>query len=144
MGSAMFKSLELFFGTNNFSTAAANNGVNSDGNYTLNSAEFDANGLSDMTRQFTTFIQSGLPADFNIGTENSPEGENGMSRLYLGVHWIFDQRDGMELGRNIADYVFAHNFESLAPGENVPEPATIALTLLVGTTIVPTIRRRRG
>jgi hypothetical protein len=144
MGSAVYKSLELFFGTNNFSVAAAKNGLNSDGTFTLNSAEFGANGVAGMTRQFSTFTQTGLPADLDIGSENSPEGENTLSRLYLGVHWIFDQRDGMTLGRSIADYVFAHNFQSLAPGENIPEPSAIALTLLVCTTMIPTLRRRRG
>lgn len=144
MGSALYKSLELFFGTNSFTTAAANNGViDADGKFTLNSAEFNASGIANMTRQFNTFIQTGNPADLNVGTENSPEGENNMSRLYLGVHWIFDQRDGMELGRDIADYIFAHNFQSLAPAENIPEPSALVLTLLTCVTVVPTIRRRR-
>jgi hypothetical protein len=144
MGSAMYKSLELFFGTNSFSTAAANNGVSpGTGEYTLNSAEFDANGVAGMTREFSTFTQTGGPADLNVGTENSPEGENNMSRVYLGVHWIFDQRDGMELGRNIADYVFAHNFQSLAPAQNIPEPSALVLTFLTCVTMVPTIRRSR-
>ena len=131
MGSAMYKSLELFFGTNSFSVAAANNGVNpGNGEYVLNSAEFDANGVAGMQREFSTFTQTGGPADLNVGTEDSPEGENAMSRIYLGVHWIFDQRDGMELGRNIADYVFAHNFQSLAPAQNIPEPAAISLVFI--------------
>src|SRR4029079_19054260 len=129
--SALYQSLELFFGTNSFDTAAANNGVtDADGKFTLHSAEFNGSGVANMTREFSTFLQTGNPADLNVGTENCPEGENNMSRLYLGVHWIFDQRDGMELGRNIADYIFAHAFQSLAPAQNVPEPATIMLTLV--------------
>jgi hypothetical protein len=144
MGSAVFKSLELFFGTNSFSVAAANNGVNpGDGEYTLSSAEFAANGIAGMTRDFNTFIQSGLLADLNIGTEDSPEGENSMSRVYLGVHWIFDQRDGSQLGRSIADYVFAHNFQFVAPAENIPEPAAIILTPLACCPMALAIRRRR-
>lgn len=34
--------------------------------------------------------------------------ENALSRIYLGVHWIFDQRAGQASGWAIAEYVF-HN-----------------------------------
>jgi hypothetical protein len=143
MGSAMYQSLELFFGTNNFTVAAANNGVTSaNGKFTLHSDEFDANGVAGMTRQFSTFIQTGNPQDMDLGMENSPEGENFASRVYLGVHWIFDQRDGMELGRNIADYIFANDFKSLAPAQNIPEPATITL-MLVAASLAGLRKRRR-
>ena len=78
-------------------------------------------------RDFTTFTQTGLLAP---GLENSPEGENGMSRVYLGVHWIFDQRDGMAMGNDIAEFVAANHFQP------VPEPGTLALAamalLLIG------------
>lgn len=144
MGSAMYQALELYFGTNSFSEAAAKNGVVvPSGTFTLHSDEFNAAGVAGMSRQFSTFTQTGDPQDLDIGMENSPEGENFMSRLFLGVHWIFDQRDGMELGRSIADYVFAHNFQSLAPAENVPEPATIFAAIFSSVAILPTIRRRR-
>jgi len=32
--------------------------------------------------------------------------ENGMSRIYLGIHWSFDNVEGQNLGRAIADDVF--------------------------------------
>jgi hypothetical protein len=144
MGSAMYQALELYFGTNSFSEAAAKNGVVvPNGAFTLHSDEFNAAGAAGMSRQFSTFIQTGNPQDLDIGMENSPEGENFMSRLFLGVHWIFDQRDGMELGRSIADYVFAHNFQSLAPAENVPEPATALLMLFAASTLATRRKRRR-
>jgi hypothetical protein len=136
MGSALFKSLELFFGTNSFAVAAANNGVNpGSGNYTLSSEEFDMNGVAGMTRQYNNFTQAGLPTDLNVGLENSPEGENGMSRIYFGIHWIFDQQDGMMLGRNIAGYLFSNAFQA------VPEPTSLALGLLVCAAFAQ-VRRR--
>ena len=53
MGGAIFKSLELFYGTNSFSVADANIGadlVPADGKYTLTSEEFDANGVPGIAR----------------------------------------------------------------------------------------------
>ncbi len=133
MGSAMYKSLELFFGTNSFSVAAANNGVNpGTGLYTLHSDEFAPDGTVGMARTFDSFVQTGLPTDMGPGKEDSPEGENFMSRVYLGVHWIFDQADGMELGRNIADYIFAHDFQGLQVNPSIPEPGSLILTLFAG------------
>jgi hypothetical protein len=57
-------------------------------------------------------------------SDDSPEGENGISRIYLGIHWIFDQRDGVTLGNNVASYVNGHYFQA------VPEPSLIALGLM--------------
>jgi hypothetical protein len=34
--------------------------------------------------------------------------ENGQSRIYLGIHWSFDKVHGINCGKNIADYNFAH------------------------------------
>jgi hypothetical protein len=144
MGSAMYQALELYFGTNSFSEAAAKNGVAiPNGTFTLHSDEFDAAGVAGMARQFSTFLQTGNPADLDIGMENSPEGEIFTSRLYLGVHWIFDQRAGMELGRNIADYVFNHAFQSLAPAQNVPEPASGFVGLFAACAMAAWRKRRR-
>lgn len=122
MGGALFQSLELFYGTNDFAVADASHGVDPvTGNYTLTSQEFDENGVPGMARDFHSFIQTGV---MDVGTENSPEGENGMSRIYLGVHWIADQRDGITLGNSIASYVASHDFQA------VPEPSTVALATL--------------
>lgn len=34
--------------------------------------------------------------------------EAGQSRIYGGIHWQFDNQDGLALGRKIGQYVFAH------------------------------------
>jgi hypothetical protein len=41
------------------------------------------------------------------------EEENGQSRIYLGIHWSFDKREGIAQGRRLADYVFANAFTSI-------------------------------
>jgi hypothetical protein len=136
MGGAVFKAIELFYGTNDFGVADAafiDLGDDDTTEYDLHSNEYDPSGVAGMTRSFTSFTQAGLLAP---GMENSPEGENGMSRIYLGIHWLFDQQDGIYLGNAIAEYAASHYFQS------VPEPSAILLGLLaaVGWTFA---RRRR-
>lgn len=129
MGGAIFKALELFYGTNDFSVADASIGTDPvTGEYVLHSNEAGGGG----SRNFVRFTQTG---PLGPGLENSPEGENGMSRVYLGVHWLFDQEDGMALGNAIAQDLASHYFFA------VPEPAAIAL-VLVGVIGLSSMRRR--
>jgi hypothetical protein len=130
MGGAIFKSLELFYGTNDFGTADALFGADPvTADYDLNSNEAGSGG----TRTFDSFTQVG---PLGPGLENSPEGENGMSRIYLGIHWLFDQQDGIALGNAIADYAAGHYFRA------IPEPGSIMLAL-VGLAAMAVRRRRR-
>ncbi|BBO30594.1 hypothetical protein PLANPX_0206 [Lacipirellula parvula] len=109
MGGALFEVLRDFYGTD-------------DVDYVLNSAESMPSGLN--TRSFTSFSQA--------------EWENGMSRIYLGVHWIFDAEDGITLGNNIADWVGANMFQA------VPEPgAATMLTMALAATTLSTRRRAK-
>ncbi len=40
--------------------------------------------------------------------------ENGMSRIYGGVHWMMDHKHGMKAGENIAKQAFYHTFPKRA------------------------------
>jgi hypothetical protein len=118
MGGAIFKSLEHFYGTNDFAAADASIGVDPvTGQYTLHSTEPGGGG----SRNYVRFTQVG---PMGPGLENSPEGENSMSRIYLGVHWRMDQEDGQAIGRAVADYVASRYFQA------VPEPSAVVLALL--------------
>jgi hypothetical protein len=132
MGGAIFKSLELFYGTNDFNAADASIGVDPvTGQYTLFSSE---PGSGD-PRDYVRFTQVG---EVGPGLENSPEGENTMSRIYLGVHWRMDQEDGQALGRAVAEYVAANYFQA------IPEPAAFSLAafaLLGGASLRRQMRR---
>jgi hypothetical protein len=131
MGGAIFKSLELFYGTNNFNIADAVRGADPvTTQYTLTSTEAGGGG----TRDFTRFTQVG---PLGPGLEDSPEGENTMSRVYLGVHWRMDQEDGQALGRAVAGYVAANYFRA------VPEPGTLVLTLLGAVAMTAPLQRKR-
>ena len=131
MGGAIFKALELFFGTNDFSVADA--AIGDDPVTTEFVLTSNEPGAGD-PRDFVRFTQV---APLGPGMEDSPEGENGMSRVYLGVHWLFDQQDGIALGNAIAEYAAGHYFQL------VPEPSALALVLLGSTTTFVGPRRRR-
>jgi len=49
-----------------------------------------------------------MPRQF--GSLSEAEEENGQSRIYLGIHWAFDKREGIAQGRRVADHVFDHAF----------------------------------
>ena len=44
--------------------------------------------------------------------------------MFLGIHWLFDQQGGLQLGHNIANFVSGNYFFA------VPEPSTGLLALL--------------
>jgi hypothetical protein len=131
MGGAIFKSVELFYGTNDFGAADAAVGVDPVTTvYTLLSTEPGGGG----SRDYVRFTQEG---PIGPGLENSPEGENSMSRIYLGVHWRMDQEDGQALGRAVAQYVAANFFQA------VPEPGGLSLSL-VAMAALTRLRRCRA
>jgi membrane-associated phospholipid phosphatase len=80
-GAAAFRVLADFYGRDDIP-------------FTLTSDEFDGVRRPRVTRSYTSFSQAAA--------------ENGASRIYLGIHWQFDNVAGQAQGRDIADYVFRH------------------------------------
>ena len=64
--------------------------------------------------------------------------ENGRSRVYLGIHWDFDDFVARDLGGEVADFVAANYFQP------VPEPGFSAFTLLLASGLVLGCRARRS
>lgn len=62
--------------------------------------ELTSRELPGVTRQYTSFSQAAA--------------ENGDSRIYLGVHWRFDDTYGQRAGRDVADAVFDDYFTPVA------------------------------
>lgn len=76
----------------------------------------------------------GVTRSFNSFSEAIAE--NGRSRVYLGIHWNFDDIEGQNLGRAIAEHVFSTPFLTSAV---IPEPSAL---LLVVTGLAAAGRRR--
>jgi hypothetical protein len=85
-GGAIFQTMRRFFGTDDIA-------------FTFVSDEFDGN-----TRDSLGNVRPLLPRSFR--TLSDAEEENGQSRIYLGIHWSFDKTGGIDLGRQVGDYVF--------------------------------------
>jgi len=131
MGASVFRTLELFYGTNDFALADAAIGDDAiTDSFVLTSEEEGGGG----TRSFAKFAHDSLFA-LESPTE-TPDWENTASRIFLGVHWLMDQRDGMTLGHNIAADIAAMRFQA------VPEPtAAMLLTALAGAFVLQCRRR---
>lgn len=92
-GGALFQTLRNFYGTDDIA-------------FTFMSDEFNG-----VTRDNDGNVRPLLPRSFSLLSE--AEEENGQSRIYLGIHWVFDKTEGIAQGRRVADYVFKHAFRPL-------------------------------
>ena len=90
-GGALFQSLRNFYGTDHIA-------------FTFVSDEFNG-----VTRSNDGTVRPLMPRHFR--TLSDAEDENGQSRIYLGIHWIFDKTEGIKQGRNVANHVFENAFQ---------------------------------
>lgn len=134
MGAAMFRTVENFYGTNSFAA------ITGSATYSLTSDEllpgiWDASGTTpaDIVREFSTFTTH---IDGTAPVWTSPEWENAVSRIYLGIHWRFDATDGIRMGTAIADEIAVTTFQA------VPEP-TLILPAACGAAALGWFRWRR-
>jgi hypothetical protein len=89
-GGALFETLRKFFGTDDIAFNFVSdefNGQNKDNQGNIRPL---------LPRSFTSLSQA--------------EEENGQSRIYLGIHWVFDKVEAIKQGEKVADYVFENSF----------------------------------
>ena len=91
LGGALFQTLRRFYRTDRIA-------------FTFISDEFNG-----VTRDHTGQVRPLVTRRFT--SLSQAEEENGQSRIYLGIHWVFDKTEGIAQGRRVADYVFTHAFQ---------------------------------
>jgi len=92
-GGAVFETLRRFFRRDDIA-------------FTIVSDEFNG-----VTKANDGTVRPLLPRSFT--SLSQAEDENGQSRIYLGIHWVFDKEQGIAQGRQVADYVFDNTFVPL-------------------------------
>jgi len=105
--------------------------------FSMAGAEILANFFGTDNVAFTTdsespFLPSGTTRDFTSFSQAAQEA--GMSRIYGGIHWASDNRDGAILGADVANNVFNNFFLP------VPEPGSALLIFSAGLAFM--LRRR--
>jgi hypothetical protein len=89
-GGALFQTLRNFYHTDNIA-------------FTFTSDEFNGT-----TRDNNGNVRPLIPRSFS--SLSQAEEENGQSRIYLGIHWVFDKTEGIAQGRRVGNFVFANAF----------------------------------
>jgi hypothetical protein len=81
---------------------------------------------TDEVRFSTT--SDGLPGVVrSFGSFSAAAEEAGMSRIYGGIHWSFDNAAGLKCGRDVGEYVDRHFFRPAAPVKGDGVPATFGV-----------------
>jgi hypothetical protein len=95
---------------------------------------FGTDNIAFTTDSESPFLTSGYTRSYNSFSEAAEEA--GMSRIYGGIHWDFDNTGGQVLGASIADSVFNTTFLP------VPEPGGALLILCTGLVFMRRCRSR--
>lgn len=90
MGGAAFEILRKFYGSDRI-------------DLTFVSDEFDGK-----TKDSNGTVRPLRPRTFTSFSQM--EEENGQSRIYLGIHWVFDKTHGIAQGNQVADYIWDRIF----------------------------------
>ena len=72
-----------------------------------------SDGLPGVTRSFARFSDAA--------------NEAGMSRIYGGIHWAFDNTGGLESGRKVGEYVARNFFRPVRDADDRAVPASVAI-----------------
>jgi hypothetical protein len=72
-----------------------------------------------------------------VRTLGQIEEENGLSRIYGGIHYTFDNQEGQALGSKVAAYVLANGPRLLATA--APKPATVSVGLYPGISLTGSV-----
>ena len=88
-------------------------------------------GTDDMSFDVESEELPGVVRSYDSFSEASAE--NGRSRVYLGIHWNFDDTEARAMGRMTADQIAANHFQA------VPEPAGFSTAL--GLSVLLLFRR---
>ncbi|MEM1110134.1 MAG: vanadium-dependent haloperoxidase [Planctomycetota bacterium] len=125
-GGAVFGVLQEFYGTDDIE-------------FTLTSEELELL-LADEELAELYGLGDLEDAERTFSTLSEAMEENGRSRVYLGIHWNFDDIEGQLTGQHIAQAYFAGEFTANA----IPEPAAAALLVGLGLALSLPRRRRLG
>ncbi|MEM1098093.1 MAG: vanadium-dependent haloperoxidase [Planctomycetota bacterium] len=122
-GGALFGALQEFYGTDDIT-------------FTLNSAELEAI-LEDEALAALYGLESLADAERTFTSFSEAMAENGRSRVYLGIHWNFDDTEGQATGQLVASSLFHNAFVASA----VPEPVGSLALVGVGGLLFRKTRR---
>lgn len=92
-------------------------------------------GTDDISFSLTSDETPGAVRDFDSFSEAMIE--NGRSRVYLGIHWNFDDMVARDVGSDISGYIATNYFQP------VPEPSSHVLLLAATGVLALRVRRRR-
>ncbi len=124
-GGALFGLLEDFYGTDNIGFNLTSEELLAVMNDPALEAAYGLD-LADATRSFDSFSAAMI--------------ENGRSRVYLGIHFDFDDLVGQEVGQEVAAAISSNAF--VASASAIPEPSAAVLLLLGAAATLATRRRR--